>query len=171
MILAGSAVTPHVIPSELMRTPRACRLTKYKLIPPSRRNRRDETSPASKGDVTPQPVDRDNETISKANQKVDVRDAPKQPADNALEPNGSELHYSGAPSDCGQVAPMSVSEWWQRPTREARYDRPPPHSHPSSVMLRTSRWKACSEPLARFTPPLRLPPGGVLRDAISSNFG
>jgi len=49
--------------------------------------------------IAPQPSDRDNETIPKANQKIDVHCAPKHPTNETFELNRTELYDSGAATD------------------------------------------------------------------------
>ena len=49
--------------------------------------------------VAPQPCDRDNEAIPKANQKIDVHCAPKHPTNKAFELDRTEFYDSGAAAD------------------------------------------------------------------------
>src|SRR5262249_6244391 len=49
--------------------------------------------------VTPQPGHGGNETIPKANKKIDVHCAPKHPANKALELNRTKFYDGGASTD------------------------------------------------------------------------
>src|SRR5882724_3900343 len=56
---------------------------------------RDQPRTALIGEIAPQPRDRDHEAVADADQKINVRDTPEQPADEAGELDPVEFHHRG----------------------------------------------------------------------------
>ena len=73
----------------------------------------DKAGPALEGYIAPQPIYGDNDTIPDANQKVDVRCAPKHPANEARELDVTEFYDSGASADRRQNSLIPIAKWRQ----------------------------------------------------------
>ena len=67
---------------------------------------RDQAGAALEREVVPEPAHRDDQAVAKADQEVDVRDAPQQPGEEAGE---LERARSARPRACGRSSPASRS--------------------------------------------------------------
>jgi hypothetical protein len=71
---------------------------------------RDQASAGLKRYPVPQPVEGDREAVSQADQKVDMRDAPEEPARKAGQCERADLDDGGLASDRCEVAFMPLPE-------------------------------------------------------------
>src|SRR5258707_10969412 len=70
-----------------------------------------QTGASLEGEVIPKPIEGDDEAIAQADQKINVSDAPEQPAHKALEFKRPEFYNRGTPADCRQIAKMDIAKW------------------------------------------------------------
>src|SRR5260221_10474055 len=70
-----------------------------------------QTGASLEGEVVPKPIKGDDEAIAQTNQKINVSDAPEQPAHKALELKRPEFYNRGTPADCCQIAKMDIAKW------------------------------------------------------------
>src|SRR5258707_5310266 len=70
----------------------------------------DQASAALEGEIGPQPVERHDDAVPEADQKVDVRDHPDQPGHKAAQPNPAKIDDGGFAPDGGEIAIVAISE-------------------------------------------------------------
>src|SRR5262245_20251014 len=84
----------------------------------------DQPGTTLEGQIVPEPGEGDDETVTQADQEVDVRQAPEQPAHEAFQFERAKLHDCGAATDRRQFAKMHVPKWLlPLAARDARGDQ------------------------------------------------
>src|ERR1700674_1951014 len=84
----------------------------------------DEPGAALKGEIRPQPAQRDDQAVAEADQVIDVRQRPDQPGDEAAQVNPAEVDHRRLAPDGGEVAVVAIAEGRRRrPAREPRRDQ------------------------------------------------
>src|SRR5882762_8392920 len=71
---------------------------------------RDESDPAAKGHVSPQPIDRCREAISNADQKTQVNETPEPPGWCTPQLHPAKVRNCGFSSYRGKTSPVAISE-------------------------------------------------------------
>jgi len=61
-------------------------------------------------EIGPQPVERHDDGVPEADQKVDVHDHPDQPSHKAAQPNPAKIDNSGFAPDGGEIAVVAIGE-------------------------------------------------------------
>src|SRR6266699_440721 len=67
------------------------------------------------GQVRPQPIGRDGDAVAKADQEIDMRQAPHQPGNPAGQGEPAEIDDRFPAADRGEVAEVAVAERRRRP--------------------------------------------------------
>src|SRR5215204_4881591 len=71
---------------------------------------RDQPRAALRRKIVPQPREGDDESVARADQEIDVRDAPEYPTDEAGDIEISEMHDGGPAADGREVAVVTIDE-------------------------------------------------------------
>src|SRR5262249_9123169 len=75
------------------------------------RHPRDKACATLKREVIPKPVESDDKAVAQPDQKIDVREAPEDPAYKASQLQAAKFDDGGPPADRREVTEMHVTKW------------------------------------------------------------
>src|SRR5215469_12588407 len=70
----------------------------------------DEASAALKRDVSPEPIEDDDQPIAEADQEINVDRAPEEPRKASRQTHEAEIGHRRFSSDCGEIAEVAITK-------------------------------------------------------------